>query len=126
MEWLLMCEDLEKVLGGRNWLDMMIVYCQKFADEHRDFSLRVNRLVGEMNEACSDRIAFVREFRSVSGTLLKTLGSRVPKKMDEFMGEVQAKDIPNLMKLQILGREFELRAREKDLFIEKLKGNMDF
>ncbi|GJT98250.1 hypothetical protein Tco_1093768 [Tanacetum coccineum] len=26
----------------------------------------------------------------------------------------------------ILGREFELRAREKDLFIEKLKGNMDY
>ncbi|GJX62160.1 hypothetical protein Tco_0295060 [Tanacetum coccineum] len=31
------------------------------------------------------------------------------------------KDVPNLMKLQILEREFELRAREKDLFIEKLK-----
>ncbi|GKB34874.1 hypothetical protein Tco_0879816 [Tanacetum coccineum] len=27
---------------------------------------------------------------------------------------------------QILGREFELRAREKDRFIEKLKGNMDY
>nr|GEX23810.1 hypothetical protein [Tanacetum cinerariifolium] len=26
----------------------------------------------------------------------------------------------------ILGREFELRAREKDLFIENLKGNMDY
>ncbi|GJZ90659.1 hypothetical protein Tco_0662586, partial [Tanacetum coccineum] len=26
----------------------------------------------------------------------------------------------------ILRREFELRAREKDLFIEKLKGNMEY
>nr|GEW55542.1 hypothetical protein [Tanacetum cinerariifolium] len=49
----------------------------------------------------------------------------VPGKMAEFMKEIQDKDIPNLMKLQILGREFELRVREKDLFIEKLKGNMD-
>ncbi|GKA41915.1 hypothetical protein Tco_0734575 [Tanacetum coccineum] len=34
---------------------------------------------------------------------------------------VQNKDILNLMKLHILGREFELRAQEKELFIEKLK-----
>ncbi|GJV76913.1 hypothetical protein Tco_1508497 [Tanacetum coccineum] len=34
---------------------------------------------------------------------------------------VQNKDISNLMKLRILGREFELRAQEKELFIEKLK-----
>ncbi|GJS03562.1 hypothetical protein Tco_0320070 [Tanacetum coccineum] len=45
----------------------------------------------------------------------------VPGKMTDFMKEMQDKDIPNLMKLQILGREFELRAHEKDLFIEKLK-----
>ncbi|GKB61901.1 hypothetical protein Tco_0918087 [Tanacetum coccineum] len=50
----------------------------------------------------------------------------VPGKMVEFMKEMQDKDIPNLMKLQILGKEFELRAREKDLFIEKLKGNMNY
>nr|GEZ87154.1 hypothetical protein [Tanacetum cinerariifolium] len=47
-------------------------------------------------------------------------------KMAEFMKEMQDKDISNLMKLQILGREFELKAREKDLFIEKLKGNMNY
>ncbi|GJR26838.1 hypothetical protein Tco_1103070 [Tanacetum coccineum] len=52
--------------------------------------------------------------------------STVLGKMAEFMKETQGKDIPNLMKLQILGREFELRAREKDLFIEKLKGNMSY
>ncbi|GJY30174.1 hypothetical protein Tco_0413669 [Tanacetum coccineum] len=50
----------------------------------------------------------------------------VPEKMAEFMNKMQDKDIPNLMKLQIHGKEFELRAREKDLFIEKLKGNMDY
>ncbi|GKC92299.1 hypothetical protein Tco_1157741 [Tanacetum coccineum] len=43
MEWLPMCEELEKAVGGRNWLDMMIVYCRQFADEHQDFALQVNR-----------------------------------------------------------------------------------
>nr|GEW16985.1 hypothetical protein [Tanacetum cinerariifolium] len=50
----------------------------------------------------------------------------VRRKMGEFMKETHGKDIMNLMKLQILGREFELRAREKSLFIEKLKGNMNY
>ncbi|GKE10816.1 hypothetical protein Tco_1414367, partial [Tanacetum coccineum] len=50
----------------------------------------------------------------------------VPEKMVEFMKESQDKDTPNLMKLHILGREFELRAREKNLFIEKPKGNIEF
>nr|GEV79325.1 putative reverse transcriptase domain-containing protein [Tanacetum cinerariifolium] len=45
----------------------------------------------------------------------------MPGKMAEFMKETLNKDVPNLMKLQILGREFESRAREKDLFIKKLK-----
>nr|GEZ10050.1 hypothetical protein [Tanacetum cinerariifolium] len=50
----------------------------------------------------------------------------VTGKMAEFMKEMLGKDVPNLMKLQILRREFELRSREKNLFIEKLKGNMDY
>nr|GEV70910.1 hypothetical protein [Tanacetum cinerariifolium] len=45
----------------------------------------------------------------------------VPGKMGEFMKESLGEDIPNIMKLKILGREFELRAREKEVFIEKLK-----
>nr|GEW02735.1 hypothetical protein [Tanacetum cinerariifolium] len=43
------------------------------------------------------------------------------RKMPEFIKETMNKDVSNLMKLQILGSEFELRAREKDLFIKKLK-----
>ncbi|GJY94049.1 hypothetical protein Tco_0510410 [Tanacetum coccineum] len=48
-------------------------------------------------------------------------GKYVPGKMAEFTKRVQSKDIPNLMKLQILRREFELRAQEKEIFIKKLK-----
>ncbi|GKB17595.1 hypothetical protein Tco_0851518 [Tanacetum coccineum] len=161
MEWLPKCKELEKVVGGRNWLDMMVVYFDEYAYEQREFACRVNRLIGEMNEACADRMAFVRELRSVAGETIpaKTAAffkemlnkegtiewqladvqreakERVHKieffvgklmrdargKMVEFMKEMQDKDISNLMKLQILGREFELRACEKDLFIQKLK-----
>ncbi|GJZ40718.1 hypothetical protein Tco_0587604 [Tanacetum coccineum] len=168
MEWLPKCEELERA----------------------KFDLRVNGLIGEMNEACANRMAFVRKLWSVPSESVPTKtamffeemmnkeGSRewlladlvregkerepqfiyyerakiddlrlarqinalcdtlknvinerwsfvgeldmlaykfMPGKMVEFMKETQDKDISNLMKLQILGREFELRAREKDL-----------
>nr|GEW53224.1 hypothetical protein [Tanacetum cinerariifolium] len=211
MAWLPKCEELERDFGGRNWLDMMIVYFDEYAYEHREFARRFNGLISEMNEACPNRMAFVQELRSVAGesvpakivvfleemmnkegsrewqladlvregedkgaivkacgyfvvmcilegesqgndarlarqinalcdTLTNVIDERwtfvgeldmlaykfVPGKMTEFMKETQDKDIPNLMKLQILGREFELRAREMDLFIQKLKGNMNY
>ncbi|GJU21624.1 hypothetical protein Tco_1154966 [Tanacetum coccineum] len=208
MEWLPKCKELEKAVSGRNWLDMMVVYFDEYAYEQREFACRVNRLIGEMNEACADRMAFVRELRSVAGetipaktaaffkemlnkegtiewqladvqreakervhkieffvgklmrdarakcddvrlamqinalcnTLTEVIDERwsfigeldmlaykfVPGKMVEFMKEMQDKDISNLMKLQILGREFELMACEKDLFIQKLKGTMNY
>ncbi|GKD92811.1 hypothetical protein Tco_1372648 [Tanacetum coccineum] len=78
MEWLPKCEELERVIGGRNWLDMMIVYFDEYAYKQREFTRRVNGLIGEMNEACSDRMTFVRELRSVAGL-------SVPAKTDVFL-----------------------------------------
>nr|GEX51735.1 hypothetical protein [Tanacetum cinerariifolium] len=92
----------------------------------------MSRLCGEMTEVCQDRIDFVRELESVAGVtvtvktamFLKQMMDKeekeakeraleidwsVPKKMPEFMRRVQDKDILNLMKLQILRREYELR-----------------
>ncbi|GJS28770.1 hypothetical protein Tco_0489390 [Tanacetum coccineum] len=57
MEWLRMYEKLEKAVGGRNWLDMMIVYFDEYAYKQREFACRMNRLIDEMNEACADRMA---------------------------------------------------------------------
>ncbi|GJV04345.1 copia protein [Tanacetum coccineum] len=85
MEWLPMCEKLKKAVGGRNWLDMMIVYCREFADEHQDFSLQVKRLIGDLREACEDRIAFVRELWSVAG-------ETVPAKIAVFLEEMMNKE----------------------------------
>nr|GEZ46795.1 hypothetical protein [Tanacetum cinerariifolium] len=50
----------------------------------------------------------------------------VLEKMTEFLKKTQEKDRNRLMRVQILGREFELRADEKNQFIETLKGNKFF
>ncbi|GKD26938.1 hypothetical protein Tco_1233152 [Tanacetum coccineum] len=92
---------------------------------HREISEDL-RLVREINDLCARVIDIVDERESFVDELDMLVGRPVPDKMAEFMRQVQGKDIPNLMKLQILEREFELRAQEKGVFIEKLKGNVDF
>ncbi|GKA56131.1 hypothetical protein Tco_0755203 [Tanacetum coccineum] len=129
MAWLPKYEELERAVGGRNWLDMMIEL-QSVADESVPAKTAV--FLEEMMNKESSRewqlADLVREGRERAfiGELEMLAYKFVPGKMVEFMKEMQDKDIPNLMKLQILGKEFELRAREKDLFIEKLKGNMNY
>nr|GEY30361.1 hypothetical protein [Tanacetum cinerariifolium] len=168
MAWLPMCNELERAVGGRNWLDMMIVYFDEYAFEEREFTRRLNGLIGEMNEAecqladlvnegremvreieffvgklmrdarmdweprfiyyCKrsklDDIRLARQINALCDTLTNVIDERwafigelemlaykfVPGLMAEFMREIQDKDISNLMKLQILGREFELRV----------------
>nr|GEU48823.1 hypothetical protein [Tanacetum cinerariifolium] len=68
---------------------MMIVYCQKYADEHRDFALRVNTLVGQMNEACLDRISFVHELQSVAGATVPVKTVLLLEKMMDKKGNME-------------------------------------
>ncbi|GJW36150.1 hypothetical protein Tco_0059070 [Tanacetum coccineum] len=49
------------------------------------------------------------------------VGRLVLEKTKKFMMEFQSNDIEKMLQLQILGRDTELRAHEKDLFIGKLK-----
>nr|GEU96221.1 hypothetical protein [Tanacetum cinerariifolium] len=84
------------------------------------------RLAREINALCARVTIIVDERENFVDELDVLVGRSVPDKMAEFIKQVHGKDIPNLMKLQILKRKFELRAQEKGIFIEKLKGNLDF
>nr|GEW14755.1 hypothetical protein [Tanacetum cinerariifolium] len=169
MAWLPKCTALHERVGGWEWVNMMVLYCQRSAGADREFARRISVLLREMVDAYDERMDFIRELKAVPSvnlavktteffneTLWKDdrraisedlrlareinalcarltaviderenfvdeldvlVGRSVPEKMAEFMKESQGKVILNLIKLQILGREFELRAREKDLFI---------
>ncbi|GKG16612.1 hypothetical protein Tco_0361569, partial [Tanacetum coccineum] len=91
-----------------------ILYCQRAMGEDQRLAWQINALCDTLTDVIERRENFVAELDML-------VPKFVPGKMAEFMKETLNKDVPNLMKLQILGREFELRAREKDLFIEKLK-----
>nr|GEV64819.1 hypothetical protein [Tanacetum cinerariifolium] len=99
MAWLPKCEELERAVGGRNWLDMMIVYFDEYAYEQREFNRRLNGLIGEMNEACADRMTecqladLVNEGREMLGQIEFFVG--------KLMRDAKGEELPFAMQLQI-------------------------
>nr|GEU59942.1 hypothetical protein [Tanacetum cinerariifolium] len=107
-----MFAELEEAVGARNWLDMVVLYCRKFTSKHREFAIRMNRLVGEMDEVCQDKIAFVRELESVAGVT-------VTAKTAVFFKEMMDKEGSREWQLRDLGKEAKERAHETELFVHK-------
>ncbi|GJR66248.1 hypothetical protein Tco_0012313 [Tanacetum coccineum] len=96
---------------------MFILYCCRAIVEDSNLAREIDGLCAGLTARIEEREYFIDE--------LDVLADRfVPEKMAEFMKETQEKDRNRLMRLQILGREFELRADEKKHFIEKLNGNV--
>ncbi|GKD43716.1 hypothetical protein Tco_1268361 [Tanacetum coccineum] len=83
------------------------------ADEHRDFALRVNRLIREMNEAGSDRGAFVWELQSVTG-------ETVPAMSVVFLEKMMDKEGNKEWQLRDLEKEAREMAFEIESFLFKL------
>ncbi|GKC85813.1 hypothetical protein Tco_1141530 [Tanacetum coccineum] len=109
------CDELCRSSYSEEWEDMFILYCRRVAVEDSSLERETNGLCSGLAACIEEREYFIDE--------LDVLVDRfVLEKMAEFLKETQDKDRNRLMKLQVLGREFELRAGEKNHFIEKLKG----
>ncbi|GJT88912.1 hypothetical protein Tco_1070629 [Tanacetum coccineum] len=116
MEGLPRCAKLQRSANTLSWEEAMILYCRRSIIEDSRLAKETNRLCGEVVE---ERAQFIQELDA----LLERL---VPEKMVEFLRETQSKDTERMLQLQISGRESELRAREKEIFIRKLKGVVSF
>nr|GEU90481.1 zf-BED domain-containing protein [Tanacetum cinerariifolium] len=82
----------------------------------REFTRRLNGLIGEMNEACADRIAFVQELWSVPG-------ESVPAKTAVFLEEMMNKEGGRECQLADLVNEGREMVREIKFFMGKLMRN---
>nr|GFA63721.1 hypothetical protein [Tanacetum cinerariifolium] len=102
-----------------DWTNVLGYYCRKAAAEDRRFAQQINRLRGEMADACAKRMDFVEELESVRGII-------APAKAAEFLKDTQLKDDGKLSQLRDLERQFELRDVEKEMFIQKLLRNVPF
>nr|GEZ49281.1 hypothetical protein [Tanacetum cinerariifolium] len=138
------CMALKERVSDWEWADMMALYCQNAIEEDSKFARRVGVLLKEMEVVYKERkdekrlqrlcklrmdadlMDYDKEKEMFVNELDMLAERHVPDKIANFIKQIQGKYIPNLMKLQILGREFELKAQEKGIFIEKLKGNLDY
>ncbi|GJZ36946.1 hypothetical protein Tco_0583137 [Tanacetum coccineum] len=93
---------------------MLILYSRMSIIEDCRLMREINMVCGEVANVVQERGYFLEKLDMFAGRV-------VPEKTVEFLKEIQGKDRQKMLQLQILGRETELRAREKDLFIEKLK-----
>nr|GEW42498.1 hypothetical protein [Tanacetum cinerariifolium] len=124
------------VYVGRILCMVVIVLCMLFLCELRSYvadscslcssGLRAIsedlRLAHAINGLCTGLTADIEERYHFIDELDFLVDRLVSKKTVEFLKKTQGKGTEKLMKMQILGREFELRDHDKNLFIKKLKG----
>ncbi|GJZ17371.1 hypothetical protein Tco_0553494 [Tanacetum coccineum] len=84
MAWLPKCEELERVVGGRNWLDMMIVYFDEYA------------------------MAFVQELQSVAGESVPAKTAVFLKQMMNKEGSRECQLADLVTEAREMVREIEL------------------
>nr|GEV13422.1 hypothetical protein [Tanacetum cinerariifolium] len=101
---LTICDELNRSVNSPDWEPQFILQCRMEISEDLRLKREINALCARVTTIVDERGTFVDE--------LDILGERyLPSMMGEFMKQIQGKDIPNLMKLQLLRREFELRAQ---------------
>nr|GEY88089.1 reverse transcriptase domain-containing protein [Tanacetum cinerariifolium] len=136
-EVIVLLEAKSKVSRGRIRLGMLRAFllCDcSMESGYRDCLFKGREISNDMRlgaeiNALYARLTVIIDKRSNFVNILNMMSPEfVPVKMVELMKQVQIqdKDIRNLMKLQTLGREFELRVEEKEIFIQKLNGNINF
>ncbi|GKE34919.1 hypothetical protein Tco_1454241 [Tanacetum coccineum] len=113
------CDELRRSVNSSDYEPQFILRCHREISNDMRMSTKINALCDRLTVIVDERVNFVNELNMLPPEF-------VPVKMAELMKQIQDKDIRNLMKLQTLGKEFELRGQEKEIFIQKLKGNMDF
>ncbi|GJW17575.1 hypothetical protein Tco_0025011 [Tanacetum coccineum] len=118
MEGLPRCDKLLRSTNTRRWEDAMVLYCHRSVIEDCRQAREISRMCREVGVVFK-MAYFLQELNSLHGR-------RMPEKMAKFMRETQSKDTEKMLQLKILKRETDLRAREKELFIQKLKGVVMF
>nr|GEX67005.1 hypothetical protein [Tanacetum cinerariifolium] len=108
------CDELRRAVNLVDWEPQFIFYYRRAVTDDVRLARQINALCDTLTDVIERKESFVAELEMLGGKF-------VPGKMAEFMKDTLNKDVPNLMKLQNLGREFELWTTKKNIFIEKLK-----
>ncbi|GKE30740.1 hypothetical protein Tco_1446124 [Tanacetum coccineum] len=117
------CANCKLLIGKLQFddrVEMLVLYCWRSVDEDFRVAGVINKLCEEVAAANEETCCFIQELDVVPGWVVAT------QKTSEFLKETQKKDDERLRQLEAQARETEARAREKCIFIKKLKGNQPF
>ncbi|GJU57547.1 hypothetical protein Tco_1235313 [Tanacetum coccineum] len=108
--------ELRYNADSSDWTDVLNCFCRKAAAEDRRFATKLHMLREEMANVCE-------KIRNLAVELSSMRGIIVTGKAAEFVLDTVGKDEAEMAQLRELERQMELRALEKELFIQKLVGN---
>ncbi|GJT10191.1 hypothetical protein Tco_0857233 [Tanacetum coccineum] len=111
------CDELRQSANSTEWEDMFILYCRRAVVVDMRLAGAVSKLCREITVVNRGKDQFVEELDTLVGWFMS-------EKTSQFVKETQTKDMEKMIELHVVAREFQLRAREKKVFIEKLKGKV--
>ncbi|GJT39689.1 hypothetical protein Tco_0939554 [Tanacetum coccineum] len=114
-----MITELCSIVGSFDWTEVLRYFCRRATAEDRRFAMQMNLLREEIVDVCEYRRNLVDEFCSVRSIIAFV-------KAVELLNDTLRKDEAKMAQLRELERQLELRALEKELFIQKLVRNVPF
>ena len=112
------CDRLRSESNSSNWSELLVLYCRQSSGQDIHMAQEMSAFAGRLLAITRERGSFILE--------LETVGNTYAKKTAKYLREVQAKADQKIMKMRIMAAELELNARNNDIFIQKLKGLMDY
>ncbi|GKD58829.1 hypothetical protein Tco_1296338, partial [Tanacetum coccineum] len=95
--------------GLDDWVEMLVLYCWRSADEDVKVVGVINKLYEEVATTNKETGYFIQELDVVPGWVVAT------QKTSEFLKETQEKDDERLRQLEVLVRKTEARARDASI-----------
>ena len=112
------CDQLRAEANSNKWSEILVMYCRQSSAKDIEMARQMGAICGKLLTITQERLSFIHE--------LETVGDTYAQKTAEYLREVQSKDDQKVMQMRIMVAELELNARNNDVFIQKLKGLMDF
>nr|GEV12931.1 hypothetical protein [Tanacetum cinerariifolium] len=111
-----MITELRSIVGSSDWTEVLRYFCRMAAAEDRRFAMQMNLVRQEVADVCEYK-------RNLSDELCSVKSVIAPMKAYELLNDTLRKDEAKMAQLRELERQLELRALEKELFIQKLVRN---
>ena len=112
------CAKLRNDANSNDWAEMVAFYCHQASLEDIQMAREVNAVCVKLVGIITERGRFIEELESVDNFFVN--------KTVEHLRELQIKDDQKVDHMVIMTEALDLSAHDKDVFVMKLKGVMDF